>query len=530
MKGSGIPDIEGLHIVMQGESLEGKTAFGKYRIERIANAYYEKQVRNQRRFLAAESAFNQQQGKWNGQITELLDADGKVVAASDISFLKPWQGFDPSREVASKKLIFEQHGKTGNSASIIKAAFDVWVIPERTRLDGLYKAASQATSNKLYSSATANFPKIMLLLEVIALKEALEKINTSHRGESKEGIARLTSQSLNTIAAIIDVVDAWYDSKAKNQLIHTLEKSKFKSIRFTARQVPIKFRGASYKVPVIRWLGPIGSLVGAGFTAWDSYKLFLRHDTNAAVVTGVVALLGVAGAAVGVVGGAMAGVSLMVPLIGWAIFAISLAIMWAVNKWLRDTPSEYWAEHSPFSKSTSNRLGVDEFNTIRKTKAGLQNLIMQPSASIKKEKFEWQGRSMHRVSVTIDHPGFILDESTLDWECTAKLTEMMPSDASGMFVPVASNAPKLMKPSYVSNELQSSVVKNTVLVFVIPEAKEETIEIRFFPDKTIYKEHEWQLKFRHIFSDGTSLPLDASEFDQDTKTDIGWSKLCWTTS
>ncbi|TCS41304.1 LysM peptidoglycan-binding domain-containing protein [Reinekea marinisedimentorum] len=529
-KGSGIPGLEGLHIVMKGESLEGKVALGKYRLARIANAYYEKQNRSQRKFLSAESAFNQQQGRARSQVTELLDSEGKVVAASDIGFLKPWQGFDPNREAASKELIFEQHGKTGNSESIIRAALDVWVIPERSRLNGLYKAASQATSNQLYVGTTSNFPKIMLLFEVIALKEALNNFYNSHPDDLKELSWRFRAQAVNTLAAIIDVTDAWYDSKAKNKLIHTMEKSNFKSIRFLSRQVPIKIRGTLYKVPIIRWLGPIGSLVGAGFTAWDSYKLFKRHDGDAAILTGVVALLGVAGAAIGIIGGSMAGVSLVVPLIGWAIFGISLAVIWAVNKWLKDSPSEYWAEHSPFSNSVDNRLGVDEFNIISKSKAGLQNIIMQPSASVTKEKYEHSGRLMHRVSVIVEHPAFILDESTLDWECTSELIEMMPNGANGMLVPVARNRLKKMKPVFVSNDLQNTVVTRTVLVFSIPDATEEKIEMRFLPDKTIFKENEWHFKFRHILNDGTSLPLNASDFDQDTKTDVGWSKLSWTTS
>ncbi|MBU2862294.1 LysM peptidoglycan-binding domain-containing protein, partial [Reinekea forsetii] len=494
IKGSGMPDIEGLHLITKGSNLEGKSALGKPRIERFTNTYIEKKVRSQRRELAAESASNQKQGGWNNQVTKLIDAKGKVVAASDISFLKPWKGFDPSREVADKRLIFEQHGKTGNGEVIIKAAFDVWVLPERSRLNGLYKSASQMSTNQLYSGATTQLPRIMLLMEAIALKEVVDTANNSHGKSSKELIGNIVNQTVNTLAAIVDVVDAWYDSRAKNQLIYKLETSKFKSVRFAAKKVPITIRGTSYIIPIIRWLGPIGALIGAGFTAWDSYKLFTRNDYDAAIITGVVTLIGVAGAAVGVIGGAMAGVSLMVPIIGWAIFAISLAILWAVNKWLRDTPTEYWAEHSPFSNSNGNRLDTEEFDSIAKSKAGLQNIIMQPSANVKKEKIELNGRSMHRVTVSIDHPGFILDESSLEWECTAKLTENMPSEKTGMLIQVSRNAPKLMKPTSISNNLNSSIVKNTILVFVIPEAVEEKIEGWYSMGKMIFKENEWSLK------------------------------------
>jgi len=255
--------------------------------------------------------------------------------------------------------------------------------------------------------------------------------------------------------------------------------------------------------------------------------MFEAHDYDAAVLMGVAAALGFAGAAIGLVGGAMAGVSVIIPIIGWAIFAVSLLLMWIINTWFRDTPIEKWAEHSPFSGTASNRLDHDEFKTLGQSLAGFQNLIMQPSATVEKTA----SGGMHRVTVTVNHPGFILDQSILEWEASATLNEMMQSgDPYVPLVKLSMNAPKDLKPVSIKSIGDANMITSTELVYTLPVAADETIEIPILPDKHVFRDNEWIFKFRHIMANGTSLPLNDSDFDQDKDSEFGWVINKWSTT
>ena len=519
-KGSGIPEVEGMHLVSKGEVLEGKLPLGSYRIEKVDRTRKENKKRNQRKFLAIESANNQKQRGWYNKITQIVDKDGKVLAANDIAFMQPWQGVDPDAMTNTDKgSIFEQYGKTGNDEVIVKASMDVWVVRADSKFNEAYRRASMASSHQLYSSAVNQLPRIMLLLEVIALKEVMSNYQLKQNWENR---GKLVAQAINVIAAAIDVMDAWYGpNDAFIKRLASLEK--YKSIRVAAKPIPL-LRTGIY-VPVIRWLGPLGNALGAGFTAYDSVKLLQAHDYDAAFVMGVAAVLGFAGAAVGLAGGAMAGTlgasaSLMVPILGWAIFFVSLALIAAVEVWFKDTASERWATHSPFGKDADERLDHDDMNTIQQSLTHLQNLIMRPTAEVEKQLTN----GLHRVTVTIRHPGFELNQSTLVFETTVQ--EMTLTQTAGMAPYLhKGESGKNIQPVRIENEIHGNAVQWTRLTYEFPEA----VDVRSIYHSST-KDNKWQLKFRHILADGTSFPLNNSDFDQDKKSDLGWAILNWHTT
>lgn len=517
IKGAGLPELEGLHLVSKGEVLDGKLPLGKYRIERVGSVSTEAQHRNQRKLLSIESSLNRKQDDWYSRITQVIDSQGNTVASTDIAYLKPWQGINPANaEQPNHVSIFEEHGKTGNGEVIVKASIDAWVVPHNTKVDGIYRRASEISGTQLYSQAAVHLPKIMLLVEAIALKEAIQKLNTSSRLESS---VQLIGQSTNVLGAIVDVLDAWYGSK--DEFIRLIDRRQ--SIRFMAK--PLRLPGTSLKVPVIRWLGPVGNVIGAGFAALDSYRLFKNHDYDAAMLMSVAAALGFTGAVLGLAGGAMAGTigttaSLMIPIIGWAIFAISIAIIFAVERWFRDSPSEHWAEHSPFGADRGIRLDHDRINSVPAALVHLKNLIMQPSATVLKEL----NNGVHRVKVTINHPGFILDQSTLEYEAEVYTSSTVITQ--GAF-PSTMNGKdkKTITPVCIEDEGHGAHKRSTMLTFEFPEVPDTTSIYH-----SMIKETAWELRYRHVLPDGVSLPLNDSAYDQDDDTDIGWSQLTWTTT
>jgi LysM repeat protein len=537
MKGAGIPNLAGLHLIKRGESLNGKVPLGQYRIDRMEKVRTQNMRRHDRRRLANESAQIQKNPGCYNRITEVLDVDGSTIAAADIALLRPMHGIDPQDFTsADASSIFAQYGKTGNSESIVKASMDLWVIPEGTKWDAVYKRASQIQGTQLHSHAMTHLPKIMLLMEGIALKESVENLKNATGLDLFVGASQSFTQIINVTGAIVDVMDAWH---GEDNLIKWLgEKGKTnKALKFASKTKTLSiWKVGTIKVPFVRWLGPIGNVIGAGFTAYDSYKLFRDHDYDAAMLTGVAAVLGLAGAAVGLIGGAMAGtlaasVSLMVPIIGWAIFAVSLIIMYVVNKWFKDTPSERWAEHSPFSDSHGNRLDIDDYSTIDKSLVGLQNLLMHPTAEVRKEKYN----GAHRITVTVNHPGFELHQSTLDWEATIQQMTYTYSPRSSLSGAMSTTIPlkgseKKVSPASLQNKLMNTQVTSTTFLFIFPEIPDETIKAPFVGEGHISRENKWKFKFRHILSTGISLPLDNSDFDQDSDSDKGWAQVEWITS
>jgi hypothetical protein len=240
---------------------------------------------------------------------------------------------------------------------------------------------------------------------------------------------------------------------------------------------------------------------------------------------GVAAVLGFAGAVVGLAGGAMVGTlgaaaSLAIPILGWAIFFVSIALIAAVETWFKDTASESWAVHSPFGEDSGARLDHDDMNSIQNSLTHLQNLIMRPTAVVEKQL----NNGMHRITVTIHHPGFELNQSSLEFETT--IQEMTLTQTGGMAPYLhKGQSGQTIQPVSIENDINGNSIPRTKLIYEFPEAPDERSMYH-----SAIKDNQWQLKFRHVLPDGTSFPLNNSDFDQDKKSDLGWAILNWHTT
>lgn len=508
IKGTKIPVLENMRLVLEGQDMTGMVAAGAYRVQKMIDV--EHQVRldhNERTKLTRMEA--RMRGNGRTAMTKIINSEGRVIGSDFISANSPYKGMpNPGIDKTDARQLFTTYGKTGTGEQLVRARVTVLAMPEEryrrvvTRLDAFRAGVKE---NIPYKS----LPTGLLLLEGINFWITMDELFREDESTPVEMFAVAIGGTIKLNAAIISAKEAWV---GKGAYIESL-KQKGQLRQLGARQFRIRLGNTIRLLPGYKIFGIAGIMVDIAYTSKNTHTAIRRNDLDTAALTAVSGLLTATGS--------FLLVAEFVPVIGWALLIGGIIGFVAVSL-LIDGPLESWAKNSPFAVDADNRLnGTDAYDhdmdTAQKALRQLQNLLLSPSIGhIRKSRAHEQDAAHHWVEADILLPGYNLDTSELGMRMSVRYQK--DSLTSIHDIPSMTNQQPI-------EDLQPSELE------AIPADDNNPHRVRLF-----YKQpslgnkidkYIWELRIQHYLSADLSLPLADPE-DKDN-TDSAWViKSDWT--
>lgn len=412
-KASGLPDLEGMHLVRPGDAL------GK-RIILNGSWYLGDRLKRPVRRDAVEEEFGSKQ-----KVVRIIDpANDSIVGSQRIMDIAGNKGGTMAIDADSWTEAWAKM-ETGNT---YKARGTFAVIPETNPVAARLNLGSSAHVEKgaAFSAvgleaASRGLPPVLAVFEVYNFIQAAKTANESPS-------ANAGTKALAVLAGL--GVAATEASKALlgEEKMQQLARQGNRIAKFASGEV--KYIKALRGVPYLGAVNGALSLVGAGIAVWDAITAVTANDDDAAAANliNAAALVWLAASSIGAAAasteasGALA--AALIPLAPWATVALVAVIFTSlIVALVTDTGLEKWAANGPFAKDPDDRMDGDFNGLTGKEVYGLLLSELRAPRVILRENPEEgfpssHGTNVPAVEVEVYAPGWVPGKSTLDIRLT----------------------------------------------------------------------------------------------------------------